>query len=148
LSDGKLAGGEFKLWERVEELIRKTSPEAVIFEDFLIYPGKAKHLYYDRLPAVQVIGVVKSTCERLGVPWIAQTAAQGKGANIKRIRGFSRHASDATRHAVTYAFRSGLRKTYSWLLAEEQTSNAHPRNDGLEKGIPAARHLPIRGEDD
>jgi len=130
LREGQLAGGSFPLWSKVEHLLVSVGPDIVVCEDFLLYPGKAQHLYWNRFEAVQVIGVLKFLTDKFGIPLVMQTAAQGKAMKVVRVHEFNKHATDALRHALRLALRLGVAEPYSrfrWKAV------SYPTDDGLER---------------
>src|SRR4030042_1270989 len=87
LKDGKLAGGSFHQWDRVEHLIISLRPDVVIAEDWLLYSWMAKKLSWDRMIAPRVLGVIEYCCQVAGVRLVFQSASEGKPIRLKKIDG-------------------------------------------------------------
>lgn len=131
----KVYGGDFPEWRDIESLILKYKPACIVAEDFLLYPEKAKALYWNRFIPVRVLGVIQFLAEKQHIPLCLQTASTGKTVEVKKIKGFSRHAHDALRHAIYYAEQQGEGKPFRQLQRRKIPTNKYPRNDGLEKGF-------------
>ncbi len=90
------------LWDGIEETILSSPPDVVVIEDFRLYPGKAKFLGFNEMPAAQVIGVIKFLCDKYEIPYVMQPASikqavRGDLSEVKTI-----HAKDAAKHGVYY----------------------------------------------
>jgi hypothetical protein len=130
LKRGQLAGGSFPLWYDLEKLLGRAMPTVVVCEDFLLYPGKAQHLYWNRFEAPQVIGVLRFLTHKMNLPLVMQPASQGKSVKVVKVDGFNKHATDALRHALRYAISNSLAKPYHYLRWTEPSTEG---DDGLER---------------
>jgi len=82
--------------------------DLIIIEDFLLYPSKAQKLYFNKFPAVKVIGIVEYFAHKYKKKIVFQRAIEAKkmiGDNI--LRKFncyttSPHTRDSARHAIAY----------------------------------------------
>jgi len=133
LRNGKVAGGSFPLWSEVERLITKADPSVVVVEDFLLYPQALKHLKWNRVLTVRVIGVIEFLCQKNNIPCKFQLPKERIAIEAKQIRGFDIHATQALRHALLYASNAGD-PTYDSFQTRKRAKNNYRRDDGLEPG--------------
>lgn len=114
-----VTGGSFDDWVGVVPQINAALPLAgecppfvVVVERFLLYPWAAKRLKWDKLIAVEVIGVIKYIVEGYGsydLQLVMQNASVCKSIKLAKYpEGFDRHAKDALRHALAYLKREKL----------------------------------------
>lgn len=127
LDDGTLSGGSFPMWSEVPKLIKGWVPTVIVCEDFVLYPKKARYLIYDRFKTVKVIGVIEYVASLHDIPVVLQMASLGKSIKLRRIGGLSRHAHDATRHAIYYANRNGFGQPYLRYQAGSRKKSAAQR---------------------
>lgn len=96
-------------------MIERMLLNAVVIEEFRLYPDKAKVQGYSQLKTVEVIGVVRYLCERERIPLIeqgasikkvakAQMTARGVG-NLAVTQKSGGHAADAVLHGWYYTNR-------------------------------------------
>lgn len=100
-----IAWGEMEMWYRIDELLKKYSPEFIIHETFALYPWMAKSMSWSTFPTVEVIGAVKYCALRDGITVIAQPAADKKQSHFY-FNHQSRHVRDAVAHAVVFCRRN------------------------------------------
>ena len=96
-----LSQGEFPTYTGLCGVLAKTAPDLVIIERFLLYPWSAKRLKWNKLVAVQVIGVIKFLCEEQLIPYILRNASVAKSVQLRQPLE-SKHATDAFRHILAY----------------------------------------------
>jgi hypothetical protein len=90
--------------------------KAVIYEDFIIFKHKARHLVGSRVEASQAIGIIKSLAQRTGAELVMQGSdikpmAQ-KFTQIYPVGSHSEsHKIDAFNHGAWYLINKGIRKT-------------------------------------
>lgn len=100
--------GGFPGWDDVEELIIKFKPDVVTFEVFRLYAYKAQSKSWDTFLVVEVIGVIKFLCRKMGIEIVEQTPSQGKQFfNTDKLKALGlyqsiTHLNDATGHALYY----------------------------------------------
>jgi len=144
LRQGKVAGGSFSLWSEVERLVDRARPDVVVVEDFLLYPNKMRQLKWNRLRTIRVIGVIEFVCQKRDIPCIFQLAKERLSIEVKEVRGFNIHATQALRHAILYASRSGD-TAYNSLQTRRTPKNSYRRDDGLEQGYPKSANKRYSG---
>jgi hypothetical protein len=128
LKDGKIAGGDFKLWSRVEDLIDRAQPDVIVAEDFRLYLWKARSLANDQLYTVRVLGVIEFIAQQRNLPFVLQMAVERKQVRLSRIKGLkSRHAYAALQHGILYAQRAGAGNAYSTFQARKRTTSSRRR---------------------
>jgi len=82
--------------------------DLIIIEDFFLYPSKAQKLYFNKFPAVKVIGVVEYFAYKYKKEIIFQRAIDVKkivgNTVLKRFKCYttSPHTRDSARHAISY----------------------------------------------
>lgn len=82
--------------------------DLVIYEDFLLYPGKAKSMIFNRFIPAQVIGVIKYYSYKYKKPVVVQRAVDVKKAisneALKFFKCYTKitHTRDSARHAIYY----------------------------------------------
>lgn len=95
---------------QVIDTIVTTQPSIVIVEKFVLYPWRAKMQGWSDLPAVQIIGVIKTVCDHLGIPLKFQYANQRKfvpqalidRTSMRELGKKKEHARDAALHVLYY----------------------------------------------
>jgi len=112
LADGKIIGGSFSLWSEVKPLITIHRPTVVLFESFNLRAGAARHLIGSSFPTIQVIGVIQYVADEAGITCVSKGPAYRSGIYLKGIKGFDRHARDATKHGLRYLAKAGYYKEY------------------------------------
>lgn len=119
-------------------LVEESPLDAVIIEEYRLYPELAREQGYSDFQTTQNIGVLKYICDRRGIPYFMQGASIKKkarrigerlefpgsirmiGTGRSKYRGWdfdgpSQHERDATAHGVWWAFNhpaSSLRETH------------------------------------
>lgn len=108
--------------ERLESSVCKI--EVLVFEKFSLYAWNEKSLAGNEFRTSQLIGAVKYICNRAGVVWVAQSAAEGKSTyrrepfkhwktrDWKQALGTdigSGHSRDALAHGYEYLRKQGFR---------------------------------------
>lgn len=123
---GKVCGGTArKSHMEVWKLIVAANPDIVVLESFKLYPNKAQSLSWNSFYPCEVIGVIKVTCDLLGIPWVEQAPSVKKyfGGFPKDwetiaylpvelelfSKGVTEHTKDAYMH-YRYFLRNGLKK--------------------------------------
>ena len=106
-----IEAGELPDWHGLEELIIKINPQVIIYEQFKLYPWRAKDQSWSEMETVQVIGVLHYLCEKYN------KIVKGQGANEKKLvrpkaiamlkaygnkSRYSDHSIDALTHALVY----------------------------------------------
>jgi predicted RNase H-like nuclease (RuvC/YqgF family) len=99
---------EIELWHGLAEIIQKFSPEAVVVEDFRLYPTHAKSLIGSDFPASRVIGVLEYLVETHGIKLEKQMASSIFVARKTFLKdaGSGPHTGDALAHALFYIKKS------------------------------------------
>ena len=83
--------------------------DVVVIERFLLYPWAAKRLRWNKLSAIEVIGIIKFLARKRSVSVVMQNASVAKRIKLaKKPEGFDRHALDAFRHALAFLKRENL----------------------------------------
>jgi len=105
-----ISWGEFPNWKQVDSLIRTVVPRLIIYEKFILYPGKAKALSFNEMIPAQVVGVIRFLAEKENIAIVGQTAREGKGHKIPEdlFKKVDAHMRDAMSHIKYYAMREGL----------------------------------------
>lgn len=98
-------------------VLNETKPDAIVCESFRLYPWKLDEQSWSSLQTPRFIGAIEHELWQRKIPFLFQTASQGKNfcTNIKLKQwGFylmnKRHANDATRHVCAYLLFGGERK--------------------------------------
>lgn len=100
--------GDFKGWDKVDELIQKFEPDVVTYEVFRLYAYKAQSKSWDTFLVCEVIGVIKFLCREYGIEIVEQTPSQGKQFfNTDKLKALGlyqtvTHINDATGHALYF----------------------------------------------
>lgn len=85
-------------------------PDVVIYEAFRLYPWKSQQLSFQEMPAVEVIGVIKTWCNAHGIVPIEQPASSRmmmskewlQKSGLWKVTIGLPHARDAARHLLYY----------------------------------------------
>jgi len=107
-NDNLISAGESEDWKDIRWQLENTTVGFVLFEEFKLYPWKAKHKSWDTFVEIEVIGVIKEYCWYNGIKIVSQIPAQKDffdNKKLERIYGkfsSSRHAKDAVRHGLVY----------------------------------------------
>lgn len=95
--------------ENMTQLIKSLSPDILVFESYQVYEWKSKDHVWSQIPTVQVIGMIKTLCIQMGIPYTTQTAQVAKGfCTDSKLEEWGywqqglRHARDAIRHACYF----------------------------------------------
>jgi len=94
-------GKVIHLWEQLDKIIERTSPDVIVIEAFRLYPHMAKTMIGNDFPSSQVIGVTKYLAAKAGIPVVEQMASMAKHI-AKNPRLHNPHLQDAWRHAAVY----------------------------------------------
>lgn len=95
---------------QIHNEIKERNPDIVIFERFALYPAFAKHLVWDEMYTSQVIGVIRFTCEYLGIPYESFSAATKEYVQYPEKHTFrSDHERDAYGHAWHFFMKQNSR---------------------------------------
>ena len=117
--------------ETLEDLVESAELDAIVMEEFRLYPELAREQGYSNFPTVEVIGSIRYIARRRGIPYFLQGTSLKKkarrigerlgcpggmrmlGAGRNRYRGWdfngpSQHERDATAHGVWWAFNNDL----------------------------------------
>lgn len=85
-------------------VLAAAGPVEVVVESYKLYPGQDSRTVYKRLKTPELIGAIKLTCLRWGVPVVEQDAtikkpmrAQLRARKIKQV-GVGTHQRDAELH--------------------------------------------------
>lgn len=90
--------------------IKERTPDIVVFERFALYPAFAKHLVWNEMYPSQVIGVIRFTCEYLGIPYVSFSASAKEYVVYPEGHTFrSDHERDAYGHAWYYFMKHNSR---------------------------------------
>lgn len=95
---------------QVIDTIVTIQPSVVVVEKFVLYPWRAKMQGWSDLPAVQIIGVIKTVCDHLNIPLKFQYANQRKfvpqavvdKTSMRELGKKQEHARDAALHVLYY----------------------------------------------
>lgn len=106
-NDRLLSAGESIDWKDIKFQLENDEFDFVLFEEFKLYPWKAKHKSWDTFTEIEVIGVIKEFCWYNGIKLEKQIPAQKDFFDNKKLERLfgkipSRHAKDAVRHALVY----------------------------------------------
>ncbi len=99
--------------EQIASTIETLNPDVVIYETFRLYPQAAKHLVNNDFYTCQVIGAIKLTCLRLGIPYVVPQApklkefsggfdSRWKAYRARKDVAFTEHMKDAYLHVRYY----------------------------------------------
>ena len=91
-------------------MIASCNPEAVVAEQYRLYPGLAKAQSFSTMVAARVLGVIEFLCEEANIPLIEQASSVGKSYKLppELHRMFrSDHIRDCLRHAMAYLRTQG-----------------------------------------
>ena len=100
--------GEKKLHKGFNKILEKYNIDLIIYEEFKLYPWKAKQKSWSTFPTVEVIGVLKYIADKNNVDIIGQGADAKEFFDDKKLKwcgmykGYSPHERDAIRHAFYY----------------------------------------------
>lgn len=92
----------------IASAIASYDPDIVVVEEFVLYPGKAKHLSWNDMYAAQVIGVIKYICEVLKIPVVMQQANIKKFVDYTKCEAKGDHEKDAFAHTWFYIKKNKL----------------------------------------
>ena len=106
-ADTIVAKGEIDGWDGLLEVIKNQKPNVIVFDEFRLYPWKAKHKSWSSFIEVEVIGVLKFLAKHFGIKAVGQGAQHKKFFNDRRLKQMglyssSPHIRDAIRHALYY----------------------------------------------
>ena len=107
--------GVIATWHGADRLMDIHKPDAVVCEQFRLYPIAAASQSYSTMIAPRVTGALAYMCELRGIPFVEQSASVGKSARLpERIYAPARqfktvHEKDALRHAAAYVWSRGIR---------------------------------------
>jgi len=82
--------------------------DLIVYENYILYPWKAKQQYFKEFPASEVIGVLKLLAEKEKIKLIKQSAKEGKfywNDNKLAKAGYyinNKHIRDSVRHVLHY----------------------------------------------
>jgi hypothetical protein len=121
--------------EEMDRLMERLKPDLVVFELYRIYSWKVKQHANSDVPTLQLIGQIKLLCDQKGIPWVSQSAAQGKGFvtddKLKRWSWYfdgAGHAMDSIRHVC------------QWILFPTPTNvDTLPPRDVLDNHFPRVK---------
>lgn len=111
---GELLGGTAKKNHlEIAGLIERYAPDVVVLETFHLYPGMAKSLSWNSFYPVEVIGVIKYLCMRLGISVVEQSPSIKRYAGGFDARWYelakstptTEHTKDAYLHLKYYLLR-------------------------------------------
>lgn len=100
--------GEKSGYKGFDSLIENYEPDLIVYEEFKLYPWKAKQKSWSTFPTVEVIGVLKYIAEQKNVKIIGQGADTKTYFDDKKLKwcgvykGYSAHERDAIRHGLFY----------------------------------------------
>lgn len=100
--------GEKERYYGFETIFYKFNIDILVYEEFKLYPWKAKQKSWSTFPTVEVIGVLKYLAEKHDIKIIGQGADAKDFFDNKKLKwiglydGFSAHERDAIRHALYY----------------------------------------------
>lgn len=100
--------GEKDNYYGFDSLIENYSPDLIVYEEFKLYPWKAKQKAWSTFPTVEVIGVLRYLAEKHNIEMIGQGADTKDYFDDKKLKwcsmhkGYSPHERDAIRHGFFY----------------------------------------------
>lgn len=120
-NDTLISAGESVDWKDIRHQLTEVEGEYdfILFEEFKLFPWKAKHKVWDTFLEIEVIGVIKELAWYNGIKVVSQIPAQKdffSNDKLDRIYGKiqSGHAKDAVRHGLVYlTFGEGKKLGYS-----------------------------------
>ena len=115
LSDGKILGGSFFMWNDINTLIELHNPSTIVCESFHLRAGAAKHLIGNDFPASQVIGVIKYLADFYDILCVMQVPSIRTGVPLDRIKGIDRHSRDAIKHGIRYLQRTDAKQINKYM---------------------------------
>lgn len=91
--------------------------DAIICEEWRLYPHKAQTMIHNDMIGPQVIGMIRVLAYRLGIPIIFQSARDAKhfatDEKLKEVGWWNhlktKHERDAARHALFYLFKEATK---------------------------------------
>jgi len=105
-TDMVIKTGELKLWYGLENLIQESMCDVIVYEQFKLYPWKAKQKHWSTFPTAQVVGVIKFLAEQFEIPILGHGADAKDHFDDKKLKwanlykGKSPHERDAIRHGL------------------------------------------------
>jgi len=155
LDDDKVGLGAVDLWHGLDALIDRKLPDAIIVENFRLFPHMARTLIGNELLTVRVIGVLQYLCEQRGIKLVFQEPSVKAGLNIIKQPGLRiEHPYDALAHIIYYLKQIGepLSPTLVGFLKKErirrdkadqggprQLSDFLPKSDPFQTKVPTKR---------
>jgi hypothetical protein len=110
--NGVLTGaGQFRVTSpRVfDKIIDKLRPDALVVENYRIYPWRSKQHQWSEVPTLRYIGMIQYVASARGIPVYFQMAQLAKVfATDRKLKEWNlykidnRHANDAIRHGVYF----------------------------------------------
>jgi hypothetical protein len=97
--------GQLQEFYGLDRIFQTYKPDICIVEDFRLFTQKALSLSGQRLPAPQVIGVVRYLCYVHDIKLVYQTPAEKEWATKDKLSPYrvkGTHAKDALRHLLYY----------------------------------------------
>lgn len=100
--------GEKNLHFGFDKIIESGDIHLIVYEEFKLYPWKAKAKSWSTFPTVEVIGILKYLAAQNDIPIIGQGADCKQFFDDKKLKwckmykGYSPHERDAIRHALYY----------------------------------------------
>ena len=82
--------------------------DLIVYENYILYPWKAKQQYYKEFPASEIIGVLKLLSEKEKIKLVKQSAKEGKfywtDSKLTKAGYYitNRHIRDSIRHVLHY----------------------------------------------
>lgn len=105
LVDGEpYSAGVLPDWKKLAYLLQHAKPNAVVCENYRLYPHKARAQFGSEMKAIRMIGVIEYLCWQLDIEFVLQNASRIRNDPLVKDLKFhkSRHANDAMRHAKAY----------------------------------------------
>lgn len=105
-TDMLIKTGELNLWYDLENLIEESLCDIIVYEEFKLYPWRAKQKHWSTFPTAQVVGVIKYLANKFDLPVLGQGADAKDHYDDKKLKwcnlykGRSPHERDAIRHGL------------------------------------------------
>lgn len=92
-------------WRGIDSLVEKYDPIAIVIEQFMLYPGRARVFSFAPIVAAEVIGAAEYIADNYNVQICRQSASVGKSIRLNEelFRSLrTPHEKDAVKHGVAY----------------------------------------------
>jgi len=97
------------------DVLDQHKPQVVVSEAFRLYPWRARNLSWNSMPAAEIIGAVKTWCDKNSIEYCEQPASSRQmvskewlqSSGLWTLTKGKPHARDAARHLLYYCVSKG-----------------------------------------